>query len=78
MNIVGLNDNEFSSPLVKIFPNPSMDKITITTESKLTILEITLRTLDGRRLLSRQPAQGVYIVEVRTAESLWFGKVVVE
>lgn len=70
-----LTINKFS---VQLYPNPSKDKITITTDSGMTIEQVTITDLNGKVIrqindnnskelvISHQLANGIYIVNVKT------------
>jgi hypothetical protein len=85
---VGIDELSLKNNNIVVFPNPTTDKLTITTNTN-SLSEIILYDIASRKLLQQkftgsvtlntaQLARGIYIYEVRSKEGVEKGKVVKE
>jgi hypothetical protein len=73
---------------IKIIPNPSTDKITISVPNGVTIDEVVIYNQTGQKVLQRKPINntldisklqhGMYIVELKTDQGKIRGKLIVQ
>jgi hypothetical protein len=82
---VGINEVNLSNQIV-VFPNPAIDKLTITTTNNLTIQQLQLLDISGKIIESydntmymniSQLENGIYILQIQTNKGIVNKKVVV-
>ena len=86
----GINESSCTPNSIKIYPNPSSDKITIETYETLAKGQLYIMNLSGQELLQQtitNPStqidistlpSGVYVVKLREEKSIQVGKIIKE
>jgi len=86
---VGVSDNNIpSSRSLKIYPNPSLDEVTIESSLVLTKSQLSIMNMNGQQVISRQITEpkiqldisnlpsGIYVVRLINGKSVEVGKFV--